>query len=125
MKQHITVGQLNELSKEAKEKLREWWKPERLDRVKDDGIEGEYYLTDYSTEFDGWIVEDEETRHAGWKKGMLPLLSIGQMIEFLDSEDMRWHSYVVDTNTGGLSYDDELCDALWEEVRRILNYRYN
>lgn len=27
MKQHITVEQLNELSPEAKERLREWWKP--------------------------------------------------------------------------------------------------
>lgn len=33
MKQHITIEQLNELDIKAKERLREWWKPQWGDLV--------------------------------------------------------------------------------------------
>ena len=44
-------------------------------------------------------------------KDRLPLLSIGQMIEFLDDNKKGWW---------GLNAD-ELCDKLWEAVKEVLN----
>ena len=67
MKQHITPEQLNELSDKSKDKLRKWWKPE----VGDINQDGHAYVVSHKSEL--------------FKKTKdLPLLSIGQMIEFLD-----------------------------------------
>ncbi len=106
MKQHITVKQLKELSDFGKGKLRKWWGKGKQKK-------NAYWWTD---------------------KLNLPLLSIGQMIEFLDEqsgEDISsyseragnvhtvgkpWHHWFT------IHWDkeyDELCDALWEAVKEI------
>ena len=63
----------------------------------------------------------------------LPLLSIGQMIEFLDEhkawassvEDCPGSPYVGGVTEWGVSLNywsptNELCDALWEAVKEVL-----
>ena len=62
----------------------------------------------------------------------LPLISIGQMIEFLNEKsklnwDIRMHGKYVDLNYpifkhGPDDYEDykELCNALWEVVKSVL-----
>lgn len=98
MKQHITIEQLNELSDKAKEKLREWWEPE------------EYPFYD-----------DEREMQDLYE--MFPLMSIGQMIEFLDyhNRQPQLNFALVDTlHTGKLFPPDFMCDALWEAVKLVL-----
>ena len=95
MKQHITVEQLEELSKKGKDKLWRWWE------------------THWSEELD---VSDDGC----------PLLSIGQMIEFLleknphrnywfqcQGEVCCWFHPIE-------SKHKELVDALWEAVKEVL-----
>ena len=64
MKQHITIEQLNELNKKQREKLLEWY----------DNLEG-----------------DEKCISCGiYLTNQPPLLSIGQMIEFLVENSKRY-----------------------------------
>ena len=101
MKQHITTKQLNELSKEGKEALMDWW----------------FAKTDQNT--------NQKPRQRPTPLHHLPHLSIGQMIEFLDERNpLLWY---IDEGIqkdkfgrfmiGDCSTDkDNLCDALWEAV---------
>jgi hypothetical protein len=127
MKQHITIDQLNELSDKGKERLREWWRPVAGDCV----YEISFDMVDFTTEdCEGmWpqlsIILSDKQRH-------LPLLSIGQMIEFLvgtygkrvDMDQVKDCSrdtseWIVEAKH--MSYHaEELCDALWESVKEIL-----
>lgn len=137
MKQHITPDQLNELSDKGKEKLREWWKP----------VEGDQCIDPYEQiQTTVWCCEDDV------EEGSLPLLSIGQMIEFLDEsewiesihapqhgelnkgdlkhkdDDTYWeerdmsnpYNWQVYTTTVGSWNTKELCDALWEAVKEVI-----
>src|SRR5436309_1116580 len=119
MKLHITEEQLNELSEKAKTELFRWYANTPLDFRK--GVE---------TTIKNGIA-------------YLPLLSIGQMIEFLDEtwnlpnywfiesegharhEEFphEWNIYI----SGALDEEDdlkgnaaELCDALWLVVKQEL-----
>ena len=88
MKQHITPGDLNRLSEESNQILREWWEGR------------EYFKYKYE-----------------------PLLSIGQMIEFLGTQ---WMTKIVHASArNGHLYDindiEELCDALWSACKEVLN----
>lgn len=119
MKQHIEVTQSNELGDKAKERLRGWWRPQVGDFWNDDGYER--------------CVDSD------YKQGIYdnPLLSIGQMIEFLDENKEEFDviyktrnewgvgSYERDGYNGDFIYSfveycDELCDALWEAVKDTL-----
>ena len=115
MKQHITTKQLDELSEKGKKKLRKWWKPK----------------------------EEEYIAHAWDGIQDLPLLSIGQMIEFLDDERyfdevniIQKYPYIRRPKHGGKwsvkntwgwdgpegeKYQIELCDALWSACKEILD----
>lgn len=95
MKQHITIEQLKELSEKGRKKLNSW-------------ITG--------IEFDSRIL----------KHSSLQLLSIGQMIEFL-----KEGNYKKELHNGFEKYIElardikevpevELCDALWETIKQIL-----
>lgn len=118
MKQHITVKQLEELSKREKEKLRKWW----VDHIQ----EGDLYI-----DLDD-VTMPEMIRcceHELEYESEMPLLSIGQMIEFLDERNDfdeiikdkdRWEFHTTMKPTGKCFLDKELCDALWEAVKEVL-----
>ena len=104
MKQHITNDQLKKLSKKGKEKLREF----------------------------GYNLDSDVEWHLPPDEG-LPLLSIGQMIEFLDEQeflsrierDELWEVQIPKTKNGvnyawcGIN-KEELCDALWKACKEVL-----
>jgi hypothetical protein len=119
MKQHITVAQFNELTKKGRDKLWNWWKPRN----------GDMFL-DFEIGYGCLISEKPETFK---KKQRFPLLTIGQMIEFLDEQDKilcidYGSSYVSEMGQTNWRVifdesqyeDDELCDALWEAVKEVL-----
>ena len=108
MKQNITSKQLNELSDKGKKTIRKW----ADDKV---GIFDDYVLGRKPSEW-------------------LPLLSIGQMIEFLDGhqedidDDMMTLGFpwfrVYSSNgaeTLGIKWKGELVDALWKACKEVLN----
>lgn len=123
MKQHITIEQLNELSEKGKVRLREWWFP---NNVREHDLY--WFGEDYEVETIG-CCEDEVS--VGKE---LPLLSIGQMIEFLFDNDFG--PYITSNDNAfywivepvkKIDYwkkqeysNTELCDALWEAVKDIL-----
>ena len=127
MKQRIDVSQLQELSPEQQEKLREWWQPQI----------GDAFI----------IKGDNEVRSidSSWRLIMIsntplanefcPLLSIGQMIEILTKESItvditttqmetknRKTAFVLLNNVFSSERFDsgELVDALFEAVKEIL-----
>lgn len=125
MKQSITVNQLNKLSDKAKISLQNWWKPK----------EGDFYVCpDFVDEDMVQIVDVIRKDKFGKLNGLLsrdhtashlPLLSIGQMIDFLDKPDIdvRWDS--VEKKWGGYingttEHKEELCDLFWEAVKKVL-----
>ena len=106
MKQHISPEQLEELSEKGNKKLRKWWKPKESDL--------------YSACLEGVVCEicDEVygIEKAEYKK-CDPLLSIGQMIEFLELYQV--HEALIDQNKMIIP-KDELCDELWKAVKEVL-----
>ncbi|MCK4500785.1 hypothetical protein KAU11_09820 [Candidatus Babeliales bacterium] len=122
MKQHITKEQLNQLGVDKNNR------PVRL-------------------KLDKWCMEKDYFTTTGRPFNPLedPLLSIGQMIEFLDENNnpmvltrhSQWHgngwsvrcvSEMPKTLTESalensimLKADKELCDTLWEAVKKVLN----
>lgn len=125
MKQHITIDQLNELSEQGKEKLREWWKPQVGHMVLWDHLSGPLTRN-------GECMWDDLTKDDFEKDDYLPLLSIGQMIEFLNENSMRitrqdhegaecWYiEHSKFDNNKIWMFIPELCDALWEAVKQVL-----
>lgn len=115
MKQHISLEQLNELSEKGKEKLGIWTKS--------------YY--EKHSEHEATTFSAEEFMGI---KPFLRQLSIGQLIEFLDEHniandmwfnDKEWHIGTVGICDIDNEYNHshaELCDALWEAVKEILNH---
>ena len=100
MKQQITDKQLNELSEKGAIKLREWSHSKYANDDKD---------------YPNWNNFDKENKY-----GLLPLLSIGQMIEFLDEN--RDLEIEAGFEKGILWWkSEELCDALWEDTKEALN----
>lgn len=121
MKQRITVEQLNELTDEQKERLREWWKPQTGDwcyPVNDEGY------SDYCDH--GIVIGDvvHDFPHGDFSPisyySCLPLLSIGQMIELTESTNIIKYNGGWALEEDAISFHDELCDALWEAVKNIL-----
>jgi len=53
------------------------------------------------------------------------LLSIGQMIEFLEDHHLEWAYLVAEGGNDGSVYRryyrGELCDALWEAIKEVLH----
>lgn len=121
MKQHITPKQLNELSEKGKERLRKWWKPKR----------GDWFYTHNAGKV-ALITKGMKTKSNRFflnrKDRLSPLLSIGQMIEFLDDRD-EWSMEKIFTWSIDLDRDDgikdvydlvELVDSLWEACKKVL-----
>jgi hypothetical protein len=127
MKQHITVEQLSELSSIERKKLQNWWKPQPGDKLAYiDGIDSrEDWLVEYDVM---WYFADAHSLEqfiTMMRDGdtILPLLSIGQMIEFLGDEVFSIE-FEVDMWFVKLQYNNynerELADALWEAVKGVL-----
>jgi hypothetical protein len=114
MKQRITVEQLNELTDDQKKRLREWWKPWPADVVlygeKEDLIIYNHNTRSHLYEQD-WLIE---------KDHLLPLLSIGQMIELTESTNIIKYNGGWSLEEDAISFHTELCDALWEAVKQML-----
>jgi hypothetical protein len=102
MKQHITPDQLNELSEKGKRRLIQWYNLKKIDDLKN------------------------KTGDAP----KTPLLSIGQMIEFLE-ETTKYQLHILRRTVDwkiihgkqqyGKVLGGELCDALWEAVKEVLD----
>ena len=92
MKQHITVEQLQELS--YKQAI-------KLDKII------------ISTSYEGGIYND------GIDGMFLPLLSIGQMVEFLVGKQRNLCIRFL-LNENDCLDTKNLCDALWEAVKEVL-----
>ena len=128
MKQHITPKQLNELSEKGKKRLRKWWKP----------IDGDLYAR-FSNNMIWPMLAHGVAKLK--KENNLPLLSIGQMIEFLIVKnplaviliDGDLYTEVAPNGAAiddGLITDDDsekifkkenTCNALWEAVKDVLD----
>ena len=97
MKQNITEKQLNELKEDAIRELQEWGEKHNCDRS-------------CQINFEDWD---------GVRKYYPPLLSIGQMIEFLD--DFKIECALFSSLAAPpLIYKAGWCDALWEAVKEVL-----
>ncbi|MHA1400138.1 MAG: hypothetical protein ACTSQE_07300 [Candidatus Heimdallarchaeaceae archaeon] len=138
MKQHITIEQLNNLSDKGKGKLREWWIPieGNIIYVEKNWLgdkKGKSVLFDDVEQGDGlFFLYSNMTYYPSAESInednviIWPLLSIGQMIEFLKDEINFNLDYSSLDDTWGVLTNEceegnkELCDALWEVVKKAL-----
>ena len=142
LKQRITPEQLAELSDEQRERLRDWWKPQA----------GGFVVINWKQDYIGMFlvihVYPEHVLVGGMadevkfeKDKVLPLLSIGQMVELLSqrrpvdisflTNEKTWDVMVLNDYSpkgeegaywgDGPDWErDELVDALWEAVKEVL-----
>lgn len=129
MKQHIAIEQLTELSPGARNKLKDWWTPQDGDLVVYWGGRWKKFYGPQVVELHHDCGSYECCGYDFEKdKNSYPLLSIGQMIEFLADSD-----YLLNITQGQLSHQyyvwdrrrekgdqAELCDALWQAVKQVL-----
>lgn len=130
MKQRITVEQLEGLNSEQQKKLIEWWQPKKGDFYIDYEWNMKHIVSSYDDEM---IVDMFEELNI--KKICLPLLSIGQCIEFLigisesiclETTDYDFTESKVGTciedllNNNLIGCEYELIDALWEAIKESL-----
>lgn len=125
MKHRITPEQLSELTIEQQQKLRDWWKPERGDMMIDK-LSREIPVSASWKELNR-IHSFAEPGYVNKFDECLPLLSIGQMIELLDNEnkDISFNQDctipVCQLCVDGKDYRaKELCDALFEAIKEVL-----
>lgn len=136
MKQHITLTDLEQLSEKGKVNLREWWRPKEGDKthiILD--IDGIAYKICYLTKERMNIVTGGEI----WT----PLLSIGQMIEYLTENGYEitlsharygenpntewWLDNISSPKLEGRIFSEshrtnnELADVLWQACVEILD----
>lgn len=116
MKQHIDSDQFKELSAKGKDNLR--------NHYEDIGLRpGDYFLN--IKEDCIYIVDEYDIN---FSNGDLPLLSIGQIIEFLgtdmDSIENEGTDWIVNKYSKGAIYEwtkrIELVDALWQAMKEVL-----
>lgn len=133
MHQYISYEAILELHPPKKELLLNWWNPAPGNRVYHLHKELSGFITHYCPETKtATFQSDEGIRFTTINQSSLfPLLSIGQMIDFIATE----HHYVklsaysdglMCRVQGGSSYPriaTELCQALWEEVTQILHVK--
>jgi hypothetical protein len=140
MEQRITPEDLQELTDEQRERLREWWVVREGDRF---FAKGKW--EDIAGESAPGCVESYDFDGESWdKKDCLPLLSVGQCIELLEEKypnGISFHSdwgdcsevwIVLVQDTQGddppdsfidritITRDHELIDALWQAVKEVL-----
>ena len=136
MKQYITEKQLDELSDKGTDRIWRFWTPAVGDKVwyddqTKDGHVG--FLTDNGEGYWNDMSDPE------WlKSDFIPLLSIGQMIEFLQKNTncssimlnaeyriagMYANKFLFGATNSGIfiAYNnEELCDSLWEAVKEMV-----
>lgn len=123
MKQHITPEQLAELTPAQREALREWWRPAEGDMfyIKH-GVTGVIHLLPICTPPIMWVGNDPGYEFR--KAESLPLLSIGQCIEYLEDKRIDWPGelFFLKSPIGIVrkDYNGELIDALWTEIKAVL-----
>lgn len=103
MKQNITLEQVNELNEDQKHQLTNWFRDE-----------GPWDIVELTNE------------------DKIPLLNIGQMIEFLGNPEIRQVEMEEDESgtivkwivelPSNWNSSVELCDALWSAIKRVLTY---
>lgn len=111
MKQNITSEQLNELSEKGKDRLSEWWTSHYYGKELPENVECSAYDTEA-------YISSPLCEY-----GVEPLLSIGQMIEFLSDHDRDWHYEIEQWGLNDVCEMpdvEELCDSLWEAVKEVL-----
>lgn len=133
MQQHISVEMLNELSPEARERLRTWWKPQWGDV---------YWLPPYHTLHVVTYCDETGIKPLGYwpcyrqqKSEVLPLLSIGQLIELLSQRGRMgltspWPIPMAPSHTtwrvscSAMRQPDKTADepihALWDAAKAVL-----
>ena len=133
MMQHLTPDMLAELTPEAKERLRKWWKPQTGDWTFLNGLKTPYLVVDVDHDYmgrkSGWLRVEAacDQRYLRRASDSLPLLSIGQLIELLGDtlghigapDGTFDHDWVVET-TRGKWRNTELIRALWDAVKAVL-----
>jgi len=118
MKQTITVEQFDELGNKQKQALRDWWKPRPGDHAY---FDGRYKV----------MIEADSPFVGTFDVNYYPILSIGQMIEFLmETNNYIQDSYIDDSYKNkiqvgdygvlGIGWDGEICDTLWKTVKEVL-----
>ncbi len=148
MKQHITVEQLNELTDRQRDKLRDWWEPRKGDIIYCEPLDPDeqgrldIYFSGMRDDFridlnnkkmvsiannqNVFTLDNLEWNHSDYKA--FPLLSVGQMIEFLSKKEdvldrIKYDGVYFKIKTIRKEWSkasEELCDALWEAVKSIL-----
>lgn len=132
MRQHITADQLQGLADWQKQKLREWWKPEKGDHFTEPCTDCSWHKGEevwHEGIVGGWTNEDQGAEP---NERALPLLSIGQMFQLISDKtgripevhDIKTAVCRVLINIGGMTtaaYESvEPCDALWEALKTLL-----
>ena len=125
MKQHINQEDLNQLNQKGKDRLREWWEPKKeVGNIFVDKVWNKPYLEKESkVECDQWHCSYCEGDSGESTKYALPLLSIGQMIEFLDEKKgyiQGSRHLVIPTIASDEIDPNTFCDFLWEEIKEVL-----
>jgi hypothetical protein len=107
-KRRVTVEQLDELTDEQKQKLREWWRPEV----------GDYYNCECGVksraDINTAVVDFYEHASPHDEDCCLPLLDIGQMIQLLITHGKAVR-FPCDMRVPGATVD-----TLWESVKCAL-----
>lgn len=125
--------ELNKLTDDQKITLRKWWIPQKWDMA----VWGESEFPVSKLENNRIVDAVEENSYVVIEYGhddsyplnqCLPLLSIGQMIQFIQEKKpllkgiakARFNKWTVNIETVTIGYKDELCDALWDATVQIL-----
>jgi hypothetical protein len=105
MKQRISIEQLQELTGEQQQRLRELWEPQCYDAYYDSVFDVyNVVINDAFGNVSEYVMQN--------KNRLLPLLNIGQMIELLTLSKAK-HVILHEKY-------NELCDALWSAVKEVL-----
>jgi hypothetical protein len=115
MRQRITIEELNELTDEQKVRLKEWWKPHF----------GDFFIWFGQSDQEDIVLGHEYThekcaRINSLQEGLrlefndcLPLLSIGQCIEILQSSNTDW-------TPNGSDWDEpDIIEVLWNKIKKV------
>jgi len=123
MKQRITTQQLEELTDLQRQSLRKWYVVGEGDYIawKNNSRQKKYNVDlNYNDSEYGYVDEPNSKLTGKWEA---PLLSIGQMLEFLDicviylENEAGWWGIKTTESLQDIEPVPELCDALWEVIK--------